>query len=98
MNIIEELSFNEDRSTSKAIRRSDGINYIAFGLLHGQRLSNHKTPIPTTLTMMMGCVDFVIEDDVIRLEQFDTYDIPVGIQHAVVGVDEKSVFTLIQEK
>ncbi|WP_222931416.1 hypothetical protein, partial [Xanthovirga aplysinae] len=87
-----------ERPAILPIRKSEKINLIAIGLLKDQILKKHKAAIPTLLTVLKGSIEFRIENDKIRLLQFDTYQIPVNIEHEVEGKEERNVFTLTQEK
>lgn len=98
MNILKNLNFSDSRPASFSIRKSDSIHYLAIGLLEGQLLKKHKANIPTTLTVIKGGIQFFINDEALLLKEYDTFEIPVGVEHKVKGVEEENVFTLIQEK
>ena len=78
--------------------RTDQFNYLAIGLLKDQLLPNHKAPIPTRLLVVRGAIEFRIQGEVIRLQELDTYEIPVDIEHEVVGLEAENIFTLVQQK
>lgn len=71
---------------------------IAVGLLHNQLLPSHQTPTPALLTVLLGSVDFEIEGKTLRLNQFDTFNIPKNVIHEVKGIEDKNVFTLLLVK
>ena len=97
MNIIDQLQFNSSRPATHVIRKTPSLKYFAVGLLEGQILQKHKTSHPTVLTVLDGAVDFAIEGEIIRLKKCDTFEIPVGIEHEVQGVEGQNVFTLVQD-
>ena len=98
MNIFKNIEFTSEKPAVLAVRKTDKINLIAVGLLKNQLLKKHKASIPSLLTVLKGSFEFRIENDKIKLNQFDTYQIPVNIEHEVEGLDNKNIFTLIQEK
>lgn len=98
MNILEQIILNPEKPSVLPIRKSESINLIAIGLQQNQLLKKHKTAIPTLLTVLKGSIEFRISNSEIRLQQFDTYQIPVDIEHEVIGIENKNIFTLTQEK
>ncbi|PZX59222.1 hypothetical protein LV84_01252 [Algoriphagus ratkowskyi] len=98
MNILENLAFTDERPSVCPIQRSDKTNYFAIGLLSNQVLKKHTANVPSLLTVLKGEVEFYIKGEILLLKEFDTYDIPVMIEHEVKGVKEKNIFTIIQEK
>lgn len=98
MNILENIPFNPDKPAVYIIRKTDTINYIAVGLLQDQLLPDHKTGIPTILTVLKGSVLFTILEEKHVLNELDTFQIPVNVIHHVLGIDEKNAITLVQEK
>ncbi len=98
MNILENLAFTEDRPSVCPIQRTDKTNYFAIGLLRDQILKKHTANVPSLLTVLKGEVEFHINGEILHLKEFDTYDIPVMIEHEVKGVMEKNIFTIVQEK
>ncbi|UZD22632.1 hypothetical protein PBT90_04265 [Algoriphagus halophytocola] len=98
MNILDQLPFRNDRPSVCPIQRSDKLNYFAIGLIQDQYLKEHTANVPSTLTVLRGEINFYINEEVIHLEEFDTYEIPVLVEHKVKGVKEKNIFTIVQEK
>ncbi|MEP0710586.1 hypothetical protein [Algoriphagus sp.] len=98
MNILENLAFTDERPSVCPIQRTDKINYFAIGLLQGQILKKHTANVPSHLTVTKGEVEFFINGETIHLREFDTYDIPVMVEHEVKGIKEKNIFTIVQEK
>jgi quercetin dioxygenase-like cupin family protein len=98
MNIIKNIPFSSEKPAVHMVRKTDTINYIAVGLLMDQILPEHKTGVPTILTVLSGAIEFCIEDKEYLLYPFDTFQIPVNIMHEVRGIEKENVFTLVQEK
>lgn len=98
MNITETISFDPDKPAILSIRKTGTVNLFAVGLLKSQVLKKHKAVIPSLLTVLKGAIAFRMKDETISLKQYDTYDIPVNVEHEVAGVDEENIFTVLQEK
>ncbi|PZX52073.1 cupin domain-containing protein [Algoriphagus chordae] len=98
MNILENLAFASERPSVCPIQRTDKTNYFAIGLLHEQILKKHTANVPSLLTVVKGEIEFFINGETIHLKEFDTYDIPVMVEHEVKGVKDKNIFTIVQEK
>ena len=98
MNIAENISFNADKPAILSVLKTESVNLFAVGLLKNQMLKKHNTVIPSLLTVLKGSLEFRIGNDKIIFRQFDTYAIPLNIEHEVEGVDEENVFTILQEK
>ncbi|MFC5624869.1 hypothetical protein [Algoriphagus winogradskyi] len=98
MNIYENLAFGHERPSVCPIQRTEKTNYFAIGLLHDQILKKHTANSPSLLTVLKGELEFFINGKVIQLKEFDTYDIPVLVEHEVKGIRDKNIFTIVQEK
>lgn len=98
MNIKDQLKYNQEKPAIHKMVSNEKINYTAIGLLKDQWLTKHQTPVPTTLTVLRGAIEFNIMGKKIVLKKMDTYNIPVNVDHKVKGLKKKNVFTLIQEK
>ncbi|RLD20839.1 MAG: hypothetical protein DRI69_05545 [Bacteroidetes bacterium] len=98
MNILKAIVFNLEKPAVLSVRKTDTINLFAVGLLKNQLLKKHKASIPSLLTVLTGSFEFRIDNKNIRLAQFDTLQIPVNEEHEVEGLDERNVFTILQEK
>lgn len=98
MNIAEELQFDLTAPATRMVRRTDKMNIIAVGLLRDQLLQKHKTLLPTMLTVIEGSIEFHINGEKFELTRFDTLEIPVNVEHEVLGLDHENIFILTQEK
>lgn len=98
MNILEKIPFSSDKPAVLSVRKTEKINIIAIGLLEKQVLKKHKTSIPSLLVVLKGAILFRIKNETIVLKQFETYQIPIHIEHEAEGVDKKNCFMLTQEK
>ena len=98
MNILNTIAFNPEKPAVLSIRKSETINLFSVGLLKNQLLKKHKASIPSLLTVLTGSFEFRIDGDKILLNQFDTFQIPVDVEHEVEGLEERNIFTLLQER
>lgn len=98
MNITESISFDPNKAAILSIRKTEAVNLFAVGLVNTQVLKKHKAVIPSLLTVLKGSIEFRMKDETICLNQFDTYDIPIDVEHEVAGVDQENIFTVLQEK
>lgn len=97
MNILDQIQFSAEKPSVVIIKKDETVKYFAVGLAKNTVLKKHTTPVPTTLVVIKGSVDFLIQGERLRLNTYDTYDIPVNIEHEVVGVEEENVFLITQE-
>lgn len=98
MNIEQELTFDPAAPATHMVKRTDKMNIIAIGLLRDQMLQKHKTLLPTLLTVLKGSIEFHVGLEKIELTRFDTHEVPVNVEHEVLGLDHENIITLTQEK
>ncbi|WHF50645.1 cupin domain-containing protein [Chryseobacterium gotjawalense] len=96
-NIIENIEFSTEKANVFPIKKSDDIKYFAVALGKGAVLKKHIAPVPATLVVLKGEINFLIENEEIKLKQFDVYEIPVNVEHEVVGLTEENLFSVAQE-
>jgi len=97
MNIFEKLTFNEDRPSVLSIKKTENTNLFSVGLLEKQVLAKHITTVPATLVLLRGKVDFNINNETVILREGDIYEIPVNVEHEVVGRDIENIFLIVKE-
>ncbi|MFC6269100.1 cupin domain-containing protein [Frigoriflavimonas asaccharolytica] len=96
-NIIENITFNNEKPSVFLLKKSDKIKYIAIALGRDAVLKKHTAPVPTTLLVLKGEINFMIGEEKTQLRQFDIFEIPVNVEHEVTGVSNENLFTLTQE-
>ena len=96
-NIVENREFSTDKANVFSIKKSDNLKYFAVALGKGGILKKHTAPVPATLVVLKGEINFLIENQEIRMKQFDVYEIPVNVAHEVVGLAEENLFSAAQE-
>lgn len=97
MNIFEKTDFTGDKPSVVSIKKSDKANLFTVGLSEKQVLAKHITTVPTTLVMMRGKVDFNISGETVVLREGDAYEIPVNVEHEVVGRSIENLFLIVKE-
>lgn len=96
-NIRESLKFNDEKPAILSMINSEKLNLKAVGLKKGQIMSKHKAGLKSMLIVLEGKVEFVIGDEKFVLNELDTYEIPVNVEHEIRAI-EQSIFSLTQEK
>ncbi|MBF8457583.1 hypothetical protein IV494_10375 [Kaistella sp. G5-32] len=97
MNIVENITFSTEKANVFSIKKSDKIKYFAVALGKDAMLKKHTAPVPATLVVLKGEINFLIQGETINMKQFDVYEIPVNVEHEVVGVSEENLFSVAQE-
>ena len=92
VNLADKLTFKTDKPTTYFVKDGKNVRQVAIALGEGGVLKKHTTSIPATLIMMKGTVRFLINGEEIVLKDLDTYQIPVDVEHEVIGVEKENVF------
>lgn len=93
-NILDKISFYPDKPSIRVIKKEKNMKMVAVGLGKGAKLDKHTTSDPALLVVLKGKIDFIINGQTIRLNEMDTYDIPVDVEHEVIGINNENIFTL----
>ena len=94
LNEISELVSNSEKPLIKQIYDKAGKKLLAIGLRRGVELPAHITLEKAKLMVIQGEIDFNTATDSYRLERFDSFNIPKGVSHSVIGVFD-AVFLLL---
>lgn len=97
MNILENIQFSNDKANVAQIKNSAKIKQFAVALGAGAILKKHMTKVPATLVVLKGEINFVMKDEELLLKTFDTFEIPVNVEHEVFGVLGENLFLVTQE-
>ena len=92
VNLADKLTFRNDKQTTYFVKDGQNVRQVAIALGEGAVLKKHTTNIPTTLIMVKGTVRFLINGEEVVLKDLDTYQIPVDVEHEVIGVEKENVF------
>ncbi len=97
MNIIESIEFKPDKPTVLPIKKSDTVKMFCVALGKDQLLQKHQAKVPSFLLVLKGSVDFLIGVEVLPLQELETYQIPVNIDHEVKGRLDQNIILITQE-
>lgn len=97
MNIVDQITFSKEKPIVFHLKKSAAIKYFAVALGKGAVLKKHTAPVPSTLLVLKGEINFVIDEKITPLKQFDVFEIPVNVEHEVVGLSDENLFTVTQE-
>ena len=92
VNLADKLTFKTDKPTTYFVKDGKNVRQVAIALGEGAVLKKHTTNIPATLIMVKGTVRFLINGEEVVLKDLDTYQIPVDVEHEVIGVEKENVF------
>ena len=92
VNLADKLTFKTDKPTTYFVKDGKNVRQVAIALGEGGVLKKHTTSIPATLIMVKGTVRFLINGEEIVLKDLDTYQIPVDVEHEVIGVEKENIF------
>lgn len=96
-NIYGNLNINTEKPSTHIIKKTDKILIVAVGLGEGTVLKKHTTADPATFTVLKGELLFKIDHKEFLFVEGDVYEIPVNMEHEVVGKAKENVFTLTKE-
>ena len=91
------MKLNDEKPAILSIINSEKLNLKAVGLKKGQIMSKHKAGLKSLLIVLEGKIEFAIDGKKFELNELDTYEIPVNVEHEIRGM-EQSIFSLTQEK
>lgn len=97
MEILKAIEFNPDKPTVLLVKKSDTIKMFCVALCKNQLLRKHQAHVPSLLIVLKGSVDFLINGAVVTLREFETFQIPVQVDHEVRGLLEENLVLITQE-
>ena len=96
-NIYNNVVFSKEKPSTFVVKKTDKIQQIAVALAEGTLLKKHITSVPTQLVVVKGSIVFKINNEDYTFIEGDTYDIPVNVEHEVVGKSAENLFILTKE-
>lgn len=73
---------------AECIHKGLDFKVLVIGFKKGMILKAHKTQMDAKLTVLEGAVNYVENDQIRSLAQYDQLDIPVGILHSVEATQD----------
>ncbi len=80
---IKEDLVSKKHPVARAIHKNEHFKVIMLGFKEGMILKEHKAHKPTKLTILEGTVEYIQDGVKTTLGQYDEYEIPVEVTHAV---------------
>ena len=71
---------------------------MAVSLRKNGVFKKHKTSTPASLVVLKGEIKFIINEQEIILKPNDYYDIPVDVEHELVGLSKENLFVVTKQK
>lgn len=96
MNITKDLILDLTKPSVLSLVKREYSQVFAVGLLKDQVLAKHKTTLPAVLLVLEGAVTFKMKDEVLLLNKFDVFHIPVDVEHEVIGIEDRNSFVVIK--
>ena len=100
MLVLNEISESLSKSKKPLIKKfydKADKKLLVIGLRSGVELPENLTTSKGKIMVIQGEIDFNTATSSYRLERFDSFDIPQGVQHSVVGVFD-DIFLLLLKK
>ncbi len=97
MNILQYTDFLADKPSVFQLRKNENIHQFAVALGNNCLLKKHTTAVPTNLIMLKGEVKFSLPDEDIILKELDVFEIPVEVEHEVLGLTDENLFVITKE-
>jgi quercetin dioxygenase-like cupin family protein len=97
MNLLDQINLNKERPSVIIIKKTEKSKIFSVGLLKNQILKKHTASFSTLLLVLKGEITFRIHEKSFVLKEMDTFEIPVEVEHEVVGNQEENIFLLNQE-
>lgn len=85
--IKEELE-SAKNPIAKSLHHNAGFRVLVLGFKKGMVMKAHTAKWPSKLTVLEGSVDYIEESNNTVLQQYDEFDIPVGIEHSVEAKED----------
>lgn len=89
--VIKELltQLNESANpVAKVLHKTADGKVLVIGFKKGMLLKEHKTQLPSKLTILYGKVIYRENDKTTDMEQYDEVEIPVNILHSVEAKED----------
>lgn len=96
MNITKDLIFDLTKPSVLSLVKREYSQVFAVGLLKDQVLAKHKTSLPAVLLVLEGAVTFKMKEEILLLNKFDVFHIPVDVEHEVIGIENRNSFVVIK--
>ena len=97
-NLQDSKNYNKEKPHFNILRDSEKLKQVAVSLGKDVVFKKHKTSTPASLVVLKGEVKFIINDQEIILKPYDYYDIPVDVEHELIGLQKENLFVVFKQK
>ena len=73
---------------ARALHKGTNFKVLAIGFKKGMIMKEHQAHLPAKLTVFSGKVQYIENERIITLSQFEEVDIPVEVIHSVEAVED----------
>ncbi|HEV2744322.1 MAG TPA: hypothetical protein VGV91_14300 [Rubrobacter sp.] len=84
----EEGAWQRGQRNSITLRKGEGMNVVLLVMKSGDRLEEHATPGPLSLSVREGCVRFVAGEEVVEAESDTLLTCDAGVRHTVEALSD----------
>ncbi len=97
MNILQYTDFLTDKPSVFQIKKTEKSQQFAVALGESALLKKHTTSVPATLLVLKGEIKFTLPNEELILKELDVFEIPVDVEHEVLGILEENLFLITKE-
>ena len=97
-NLDNSENYNSEKPHFNILRDSEKVKQVAVSLGKNGVFKKHKTSTPASLVVLKGEIKFIINEQEIILRPNDYYDIPVDVEHELVGLSKENLFVVTKQK
>ena len=92
------VNYSSDKPHFNVLSDTEKVKQVAVSLGKNGVFKKHKTSTPASLVVLKGEIKFIINEQEIILKPNDYYDIPVDVEHELVGLSKENLFVVTKQK
>lgn len=96
--ILKNVEYNENRPAVSVLMESDFTKEIRIVFREGQHMKEHKAPLPITVEIVDGIIDFGVSGDLCRLEKGDLISLSGNVPHDLTAMSDSIVRLTLSKK
>ena len=89
--IYQDLEFNENKPTIKAILETDFTKEIRILMRENQEMKEHQTPFPIVVELLEGEIIFGVEGQNYEVKKGDLLTLSGGVPHNLIAKKESVI-------
>lgn len=89
--IYQDLEFNENKPTIKAILETDFTKEIRILMRENQEMKEHQTPFPIVVELLEGEIIFGVEGQNYEVKKGDLLTLSGGVPHNLIAKKESII-------